>query len=142
MDLQQPDRKPAPESALPMINIVFLLLIFFLISATLAPPSDVTPPISRVEGASAAPALLILERDGGYRFGAITGAPALQAAVDAFKQGEADAPFTLLADAQAQGPALAKATRALASLGIRQVALTTVFSPVGDLCGAGETRPC
>lgn len=44
-----PQRNPAQDRAIvPMINVVFLLLIFFLMSATLAPPDpfDITPPTS------------------------------------------------------------------------------------------------
>lgn len=52
MDLGQTRRKPARESVVPMINVVFLLLIFFLMSAQIAPPEpfDVTPPHSSAEG--------------------------------------------------------------------------------------------
>ena len=36
MNLGQSTRRPARESVVPMINVVFLLLIFFLMSAQIA----------------------------------------------------------------------------------------------------------
>jgi biopolymer transport protein ExbD len=49
MDFSDPPRKPLVENLLPMINVVFLLLIFFLLTARLAPPQPfpVTPPVAR-----------------------------------------------------------------------------------------------
>ena len=51
MDFSTPPRKSPPETLLPMINVVFLLLIFFLISARMTPPEPfpVTPPQSQVQ---------------------------------------------------------------------------------------------
>lgn len=51
MDFSTPPRKSPPETLLPMINVVFLLLIFFLISARMAPPEPfaVTPPQSQAQ---------------------------------------------------------------------------------------------
>ena len=48
-------RRPR-ESAVPMINIVFLLLIFFLMTATIAPPAPfaVTPPAAERAGETGA----------------------------------------------------------------------------------------
>ncbi|WP_322867174.1 biopolymer transporter ExbD [Aquicoccus sp. G2-2] len=41
MDIPRPVRRPRGEAILPMINVVFLLLIFFLMTAELAPPEPV-----------------------------------------------------------------------------------------------------
>lgn len=38
MQFDLPQRRSRPESVVPMINIVFLLLIFFLMTAQIAPP--------------------------------------------------------------------------------------------------------
>ncbi|MEX3007423.1 ExbD/TolR family protein [Hoeflea sp. TYP-13] len=40
MRLQRPAPKPRAENTIALINIVFLMLIFFLIAGTLAPPMD------------------------------------------------------------------------------------------------------
>lgn len=46
MDFAPPKRRPRAESIVPMINVVFLLLIFFLMTAQIAPPDpfEVAPP--------------------------------------------------------------------------------------------------
>ena len=37
MQIDMPKRRPRGESIIPMINVVFLLLIFFLLTAQIAP---------------------------------------------------------------------------------------------------------
>lgn len=51
MRIDMPKRKPRGESIIPMINVVFLLLIFFLLTAQIAPstPFPLTPPDSSSE---------------------------------------------------------------------------------------------
>ncbi|SDO20869.1 biopolymer transport protein ExbD [Lutimaribacter pacificus] len=51
MDLPRPAKRPARETVVPMINVVFLLLIFFLMTAQITPPEpfEVTPPESRAD---------------------------------------------------------------------------------------------
>lgn len=46
MRIDMPPRRPRGETIIPMINVVFLLLIFFLLTSQIAPstPFDVTPP--------------------------------------------------------------------------------------------------
>ncbi|MFN4156414.1 MAG: ExbD/TolR family protein [Paracoccaceae bacterium] len=65
-----PRRKPA-ENLLPMINVVFLLLIFFLMSARLTPPEPfpVTPPAAQTEAEAQGEFALFIAADGqlGYR---------------------------------------------------------------------------
>ena len=48
MQIDMPKRRPRGESIIPMINVVFLLLVFFLLTAQLSPPEpfDLTPPDS------------------------------------------------------------------------------------------------
>ena len=49
MHIDMPRRRQRGESIIPMINVVFLLLIFFLLTAQISPstPFPVTPPDSR-----------------------------------------------------------------------------------------------
>lgn len=51
MRIDMPPRKPRPETIIPMINVVFLLLIFFLLTAQIAPslPFPLTPPDGQAE---------------------------------------------------------------------------------------------
>ncbi|WP_102224435.1 ExbD/TolR family protein [Acidimangrovimonas sediminis] len=72
MDILPPDppRGPSDGNLLPMINVVFLLLIFFLISAELAPPEPfpVTPPEARPQDARQGDFALYLGADGALGF--------------------------------------------------------------------------
>lgn len=54
MDFNDPPRREQRENIVPMINVVFLLLIFFLMTAQIAPPEpfEVTPPESTEGGAT------------------------------------------------------------------------------------------
>ena len=152
MDIESPRREAPPESVIPMINVVFLLLIFFLISATLSPPVDATPPVSSAKGERADPAALVLDKEGAIRFGDLTGEAAIAAAAAAFDR-SGEAPFALLADAAAPGGALARAMRGLAGRGVRRVALTTLRGDAGGVdpaqaegparqCAEGAAGPC
>ena len=73
MRLSAPRRKPEPTIAL--INIVFLMLIFFMVAGTLAPPLD--PKLTLVEtdrlDRRDPPAALVLDAEGVLSFrGAVT----------------------------------------------------------------------
>ncbi|MGD2117230.1 MAG: biopolymer transporter ExbD [Chromatiales bacterium] len=48
MKLQTPKRRENSENIIPLINIIFLLLIFFMITVKLTPndPVDIQPPVS------------------------------------------------------------------------------------------------
>ena len=60
-------RRPDIEPVLPLINVVFLLLIFFMVAGQLAPglPANVTPPESAAASASSdEPIRLVVDRHG------------------------------------------------------------------------------
>jgi len=127
------------EPLLPMINVVFLLLIFFLIVARMAVPAPikVTPPEAQggaVEGefrlflsatgelAFAPPAQAALRGDA-----ALVALGAARAAYCATAECGATAPALLvLADAQVSGAALASLLPRLAALGFAEAHLLTV----------------
>jgi biopolymer transport protein ExbD len=52
MDFQSQPKKPRAESIVPMINVVFLLLVFFLMTATLSQPDpfEIVLPVSGKAG--------------------------------------------------------------------------------------------
>lgn len=87
IDLSPPKRRGSDANLLPMINVVFLLLIFFLISAKLAPPAPfaVTPPEAQAGTEATAELTLHLDASGRLGFreltsdGAGTDAPLLAA---------------------------------------------------------------
>ncbi|SFI41578.1 ExbD/TolR family protein [Albimonas pacifica] len=123
MRLDAPQPKPPVESATPMINVVFLLLIFFLMTATIAPPApfEVDPPRAEAEPASTeTPDTLHLAADGRMAFGEARGEAALDAAAAAVGgAGQGASPLSLRADAGMEAAALA---RVLTRLGERGVA--------------------
>ena len=66
MRFSSPKPRRSSEPALPMINVVFLLLIFFLMSAQIVPPSpvEVAPPEADVIGAPAEELRLYVSAEG------------------------------------------------------------------------------
>ncbi len=71
MDFRDPPRKTREENLLPMINVIFLLLVFFLIAARLTAPEPfaVTPPNALAQAEAQGEFTLFLAADGllGYR---------------------------------------------------------------------------
>ncbi|WP_339949943.1 biopolymer transporter ExbD [uncultured Albimonas sp.] len=120
MRLDAPQPRPPVESVTPMINVVFLLLIFFLMTATIAPPApfEVELPAAEAEpGAAETPRTLHLAADGRMAFGDARGEAALHAAAEAGR--DAQTPLALRADGAIEAAALA---RVLTRLGERGVA--------------------
>lgn len=66
--LQKPYRKPLEISLVPLINVVFLLLIFFLVVGTITPiidTSKVTVPVAETGQTIVSPSLIVaVRRDG------------------------------------------------------------------------------
>lgn len=120
-----PRRKPRPmrENIVPMINVVFLLLIFFLMTAQIAPPHpiDVTPPASASTDQADNAATLYVSETGLLAYQDLRGDDVF-AALQALDQ---DAPLLIRADAAASAQNLAKLLPRLAAAGIANVALIT-----------------
>lgn len=129
-----PGRHPA-ENLLPMINVVFLLLIFFLISAKLAPPEPfaVTLPAAGAAGGGVEPGFVLhLGADGGLGYGearddAALGALGAARAEYCASAGCSTAPprLALRADAAAPAERLADLLASLAAIGFAEVTLVT-----------------
>ncbi|MGI1662674.1 ExbD/TolR family protein [Palleronia sp. KMU-117] len=123
-------RFPAPrsrarqESVVPMINVVFLLLIFFMISSELAPapPFDVTPPEAGAfdAGADRADDTLYVDASGRIAWRGLRDEAALQALGV-----RGDAPLEIRADAALPARAAAALLARLAAAGIADVRLAT-----------------
>lgn len=113
------------ESIVPMINIVFLLLVFFMLSATIAPPDpfEMNLPDARQSDAPLPPRALLLAvaQDGRMSFAGVEGAAALAALGDAFRPGDT---VLLRADAGLDGGLFAGLLGDLAALGVSDVRLT------------------
>lgn len=124
LDFTPPPRKPARESVVPMINVVFLLLIFFLMSAQIAPPEpvEVTPPVVReAETLPEGARMLWLGRDGGLHFEGLTG----EAALDALAR--APEAVHLRADASLEAAEFARVLQMLGEVGVTSVTLVAVM---------------
>lgn len=136
MGFSPPPARAREANLLPMINVVFLLLIFFLISAQLAPsePFEVAPPSATPQDESAPDFTLYLGADGRLGFGDVVGADetvmaALNAARAEWCAGhdcEAVPPRLFLrADAAAPVPRVAGVLPLLGQAGFAQVDLVT-----------------
>jgi len=67
MRLKQPPRRSPPENTIPLINVVFLMLIFFLFAGTIARDDAhrVEPPLNILEDETIrSTGALIVDRDG------------------------------------------------------------------------------
>lgn len=136
MDFRPPPRPRADENLLPMINVVFLLLIFFLISARLTPPAplEVIPPEARTEAEADGQFTLYLAAEG--QMAAQDGAEdaAALAALTQARAGHcaqvdcaADPPrLTLRADAGLPAARLAALLPRLAALGFDRIDLVAI----------------
>jgi biopolymer transport protein ExbD len=124
MDFAPPRRRRPAEAIVPMINVVFLLLIFFLMSAQIAPPApfDVSLPQSDA-GARAGPAdTLYMDAEGRLAFNAARGAAVLEALAARAAPGE---PLQIRADARLEARALARFLPELAARGVAEVEIVT-----------------
>ena len=103
-----------PESVVPMINVVFLLLIFFMMSATItpAPPFDLTLPQSQDAGDLEGEDTLYISQDGVVAFGGALDEAAWAALVSADQSNT----LTLRADAALPATSLAQVLARLAAM--------------------------
>jgi len=138
MDFSDPPRVRPQENLLPMINVVFLLLIFFLISARMTPPEpfDIIPPASVAEAEARGDFTLFLAADARIGFRDTVGQAALSALAAALSDHCATvecttAPprLTLRADAALPAARLAQVLPQLAGLGFAQIELVTRPGP-------------
>lgn len=120
MDMGEPERKPLPESIVPMINVVFLLLVFFLMTATIAPPDpfEVALPESRSEEPSETDLALYLSADGQLSWDGVEGEAALLALAESGRGRDAGDPLIIRADRELPGVEIARLLARLAALGI------------------------
>lgn len=148
MQFRRGARRPDAEAGiLPLINVVFLLLIFFMLAGrlTLAAPFSVAPPLSREAGAPERPgpqapreAVVLVAADGRL---ALNGRPlesgALTAAVAAQLAAQPALPVSLKADGNAEAVAVVAVMEALRDAGVRRLQL---FAQAGDSGAVAERR--
>ena len=125
MNLESPDsgRRPPLEPVLPLINVVFLLLIFFLLTTQIAPraPFEVTPPKVTVEtGAEAAPVLFV-SLGGETFFQGQTGDHAIEAV--RLHAEQIDTPLILRVDASTEAIKVVRLLAELQAAGVEKIQL-------------------
>jgi len=132
MRLKQRRRRPAPESTVPLINIVFLMLIFFLFAGTITrddagriEPASSIAEDDRIRSTDA----LIVDAQGDFfhRNEQVT-LEELVAGLDAkdAEAGDADRPFLLAPDAGLPAAKLKETLEALKGAGIDKITLITL----------------
>ncbi len=109
------------DSTIPLINVVFLMLIFFLIAGTIAPPLDRDLDLvdtAELEGREP-PDALVLHSDGSLSY---RGAPIEP---DAFMRTHSGESVRIVPDRTAPGPRLIEVTGELRNLGAQSVFVVT-----------------
>lgn len=126
MDLTEPPRRPRAESIVPMINVVFLLLIFFLMTSRLAQPDpfEVTPPTADLDAPLDAETTLYVDKTGRLSFDGQEGEAAL---AHLAQTSATETVLQLRADSALEATTAAGLLRDLAAAGFARVEL--VVSP-------------
>ena len=126
MEFSQVRRRRQSEPALPMINVVFLLLIFFLMSAQIVapPPFEVTPPNAGQGSTPQEDRRLYLSAEGELAMGEARGSEVWRslAMIPETERGA----LLVRADAKLHAAELAGVLGKLAALGFEKIQLATV----------------
>lgn len=130
MDITEPRPKNDDEKVLPLINVVFLLLIFFMIAGHLeaTDPFLIDPPSSSSEGAAEMRELVVLVGPDGQLAldGVVMDAAALEAAVAERFTGGATPMVWLKGDAGADAVQAIEVMEILRAAGVERLKLLTV----------------
>jgi biopolymer transport protein ExbD len=139
MNFEPETRRAQTESIVPMINVVFLLLIFFLMTSEIAPPEPfaVAPPTAATEEQADGVFTLFLSAEGALAYQDDTGEEAaleaLKTALDDYcAQGGcsddvAPPPILLRADQSVAAHIIATLMPKLGSLGFKETHLITAI---------------
>ncbi|MEM7076222.1 MAG: biopolymer transporter ExbD [Pseudomonadota bacterium] len=122
MDLGTASRPGRKEAIVPMINVVFLLLIFFLMTSQLAQPEPflVSPPVASVDAEPESEPVMYVSAEGRLSFESQEGDAAISGV--AAVSSESDV-IQLRADADLAAGKLAAILRDLSAAGLSRVEL-------------------
>ncbi len=133
MEFEKRRELPGAINLVPLINIVFLLLIFFMLTSTLATPDafDVTLPESvHGEAAASQPIVILVSGEGAL---ALNNEPVelsvLVRELTAAREARRDAPLMIKADARATTADVAAVLRRARAAGVERVGLATADRP-------------
>lgn len=128
MKLRRPTKRSEPENTIPLINVVFLLLIFFMLAGKLGQqdPFPLTPPQSQSERApTERPVTVYVGEDGRIALGDdVLALGALETAVRA-RLGDGATVVRLKSDEAAEANRVIAAMDALRQAGVKRVTLLT-----------------
>ena len=122
MDFSEPSRRPRTESIVPMINVVFLLLIFFLMTSQIAPPEpfEVSPPSADSETDPSADAVFFVDKSGRMSFQRAEGEAAIMKAASFDEDAKI---IQVRADSELEAKKLATILRDLSQAGLSRIEL-------------------
>ena len=134
MRFPSPPRQEALEPVIPLINVVFLLLVFFMLSGEISRHGqiEVNPPQSGTETGEAVPSGLVVQirRDGAVILNEVpvplAALPARARSLQAAGDGEA---WLIFADGEATAGTLRQVRDHLREAGVREVRLITDVGP-------------
>lgn len=121
-ELSPPKRRAPRENFVPMINVVFLLLIFFLMTAQIAPPEpfEVTPPDSAQDTPAGSGTTLFVSAKGDLALKALRDEAGILAHLQSQEPGSE---LILRADARVAGETIAALMPKLAAAGVTRLKL-------------------
>ncbi len=130
----------------PLIDVVFLLLIFFMVSTTFSRETQLSIDLPEAQGqpkeTNDAQIEILVDQSGGYR---VNGEAlvdrqmrTLQAAIYKISAGDTTMPMTITADAQAAHQDVVKAMDAAGQMGFVHLSITTM-QPASPPAPAGDT---
>lgn len=129
MDIPRKARRVAEPSMIPLINVIFLLLEFFMIAGTVAKPDIFPinlPSSSSGHAVEDGPVVLVLSRKGEIAVNDQSVAPdAFYAEIQKQLAGDPERVITVRADAGMQSHRLVDVLDSIKAAGGRNVALTT-----------------
>lgn len=118
------------DHVLPLINIVFLMLVFFMVAGTfrLGAPFEVTPPATRhADDANPEFGMLAIDADGRLALG---GRPVSRAELAGrLRQREGNAPLLVKADTGLPAAKLSGLLATLRAAGVARIRLLTIHRP-------------
>ena len=119
--IRLPPKRRTRDSTIPLINVVFLMLIFFLIAGQLAPPLDPDLELADTSGLEGRepPDALVLRRDGTLTFRGV------QIEAETYMTERGDDRVRIVPDRNAHGPRLIEVAGDLRRLGASSVIIVT-----------------
>lgn len=122
-------RSTSEENLVPLINIVFLILIFFLVASTIRPFSDRAVKLAesrQTSGSGVLSRAVVVHEDGSLHLeGNASSAVAVEAQLNSWAASGAENTVTLIADAQARADGIAKLIAIASAAGLKDVRLLT-----------------